>query len=135
MNSSPCAKFTTSMMPKISVSPEATSARIMPATMPLTVWIRICCSGIVSRNCPSAPILHSEIAVDDRIVDIELARERVVTDHALLHEIGALARRKRQRHVLLDQQDRHALAMQRRDDLADLRHHARHQAFGRLIEQ
>ena len=39
MNNSPCAKFTTSMMPKISVSPEATSARIMPVTMPFTVWI------------------------------------------------------------------------------------------------
>ncbi len=39
MNSSPWAKFTTSMMPKISVSPEAISARIMPVTMPFTVWI------------------------------------------------------------------------------------------------
>ena len=39
MNSSPWAKFTTSMMPKISVSPEATSARIMPVTIPFTVWI------------------------------------------------------------------------------------------------
>jgi hypothetical protein len=28
------------MMPKISVSPEAISARIMPVTMPFTVWIR-----------------------------------------------------------------------------------------------
>jgi hypothetical protein len=41
MNSSPCAKFTTSMMPKIRVSPEATSARIMPVTMPFTVWMMI----------------------------------------------------------------------------------------------
>ena len=39
MNSSPWAKFTTSMMPKISVRPEATSARIMPVTMPFTVWM------------------------------------------------------------------------------------------------
>ena len=46
MNNSPCAKFTTSMMPKISVSPEATSARIMPVTMPFTVWIR----QLVERN-------------------------------------------------------------------------------------
>ena len=34
MNNSPWAKFTTSMMPKISVSPDAISARIMPVTMP-----------------------------------------------------------------------------------------------------
>ena len=39
MNNSPWAKFTTSMMPKISVSPEAISARIMPVTMPFTVWM------------------------------------------------------------------------------------------------
>ena len=41
MNNSPCAKFTTSMMPKISVRPEATSARIMPVTMPFMVWMMI----------------------------------------------------------------------------------------------
>ena len=45
MNSSPWAKFTTSMMPKIRVRPEATSARIMPATMPLTVWTRMISQG------------------------------------------------------------------------------------------
>ena len=39
MNNSPCAKFTTSMMPKISVRPEATNAKIMPVTMPFIVWI------------------------------------------------------------------------------------------------
>ena len=39
MNNSPWAKFTTSMMPKISVSPEAISARIMPVTMPFSVWM------------------------------------------------------------------------------------------------
>ena len=41
MKSSPWAKFTTSMMPKISVSPEAISARIIPVTIPFTVWIKI----------------------------------------------------------------------------------------------
>src|SRR5919198_319591 len=46
MNSSPCAKLTTSMIPKISVSPEATSARIMPVTTPLIVWISSWSSGI-----------------------------------------------------------------------------------------
>src|SRR5215469_12631143 len=47
MNNSPCAKLTTSMMPNINVRPEATSARIRPLTMPLTVWIRSCSSGRV----------------------------------------------------------------------------------------
>ena len=40
MNRSPCAKLTMSMIPKISVSPEATSARIMPFTRPLTICTR-----------------------------------------------------------------------------------------------
>ena len=54
---------------------------------------------------------------------------------ALLHDVDALARLERQRHVLLDQQDGHALPVQHVDDLADLRHHARHQSFRRLVEQ
>ena len=49
--------------------------------------------------------------------------------------IDALACGKRQRHVLLDQKDGDAFVVQHLDDLADLRHHARHQAFGRLVEQ
>ena len=51
MNSSPWAKFTTSMMPKISVRPEATSARIMPVTMPFSVWIRNRSNGKVWKEC------------------------------------------------------------------------------------
>ena len=50
MNNSPCAKLTTSMMPKISVSPEATSARIMPVTMPFTVWMMIRSTGMSCRK-------------------------------------------------------------------------------------
>ena len=50
MNSSPCAKFTTSIMPKISVNPEAISARIMPVTMPLMVWMIISSNGIAAKN-------------------------------------------------------------------------------------
>ena len=50
MNSSPCAKFTTSMMPKISVKPEATSARIMPVTMPFTVWMMMRSRGMAWKN-------------------------------------------------------------------------------------
>ena len=57
MNSSPWAKFTTSMMPKISVRPEATSARIMPVTMPFTVWISSRSNGIVWKNATIASIL------------------------------------------------------------------------------
>src|SRR6476646_9406103 len=113
MNNSPCAKFTTSMMPKISVRPEATSARIMPATMPLTVWM-----AMMSQGMPASMPLHSQVLVDDRIVHFELRGDGVVAHRTLLHEVDALARRERERHVLLDQQDRDAFLVQRRDDLA-----------------
>ncbi len=61
MNSSPWAKFTTSKMPKISVSPEATSARIMPATMPFTVWMMKRSSGKAWRKWLTASIAHTPI--------------------------------------------------------------------------
>ena len=59
----------------------------------------------------------------------------MVAHAALLHDVDALARRQRERHVLLDQKDGDALVVQELDDVADLRDHARHQAFGRLVEQ
>ncbi len=51
MNSSPWAKFTTSMMPKISVRPEAISARIMPVTMPFSVWMTNSSNGKFVKEC------------------------------------------------------------------------------------
>src|SRR5215470_1505303 len=99
MNNSPWAKFTTSMMPKISVSPEATSARIMPTTMPLIVWIRICSSK-----------LNSQIFVDHFVVRVQLRGRRLMAHDPFLHEIHPLARLQRERHVLFDQQHRDPLA-------------------------
>ena len=52
MNSSPWAKLTTSMMPKISVRPEATSARIMPETRPFTVWMTMMSQGMSMPQTP-----------------------------------------------------------------------------------
>src|SRR5688572_2907260 len=120
---SPCAKLTTSMMPKISVSPEATSARIKPLTRPFTVWIRI-----VSTSDP-------QVLVDDRVIGPEIGGRRVVTDDALLHDVDAVRRIERERDVLLDEQDRDPGPVQDVDDLADLPDHAWHQPFGRLVEQ
>src|SRR5580704_6029057 len=126
MNSSPCAKLTTSMMPKIKVKPEATSARIMPVTMPLIVWIRIWSSGI--------SMSHAEVLVDHRVVHPQFGGQCVVTHRALLDEINPSTRFEGQRHVLLDQQDGDPFVPQNADDLQDLRHHARHQPFGRLVQ-
>src|SRR5262245_46346676 len=119
MNSSPCAKFTTSMMPKIKVRPEATKARIMPVTMPLTVWMMIMSQGI-------STLLHSQVLVYDGMIDAQLRCCGMVLNRALFHEVDALTRRQGQRYVLLHEQDRHAVFVQDLDDLADLRHHAGH---------
>src|ERR1700746_3715749 len=135
MNSSPWAKLTTSMMPKISVRPEAISARIMPVMMPFTVWIWICLYGIARRNSHKCVMLHPQILMDDRVVDLELGRRAVMPHFAFLHDVDALTGLERERHILLHKQNRHALPVQHLDDLPDLRSHARHQPFGGLVEQ
>ena len=53
----------------------------------------------------------------------------------LFHDVDALARRERQRHVLFDQQDGDIFVVQDFDNVLDLGDHARHQAFGWLVEQ
>src|SRR6266849_358027 len=126
MRNSPCAKLTTSMMPKISVKPDATSARIMPLTMPFSVWMTKCANEIMS---------YAEILVDDRVADAQLRGRGVVAHDALLDDVDPLAGKEGQRHILLDQQHRHRIAVQHLDDLPYLRHHARHQPFGRFVEE
>src|SRR5690349_21889098 len=116
MNNSPWAKFTTSMMPKMRVSPEATSARIIPVTMPLTVWMMIMSQGM-------STVSHSQVFVNDGMIDRQVRGCGVVLYRPLFHEVDALAGRQCQRYVLLHEQDRHAVPVQDVDDLADLRDH------------
>src|SRR2546427_3358180 len=127
MKSSPWAKLTTSMIPKISVRPEATRARIIPVTIPLMTWIRSRSNGIVT--------LHSQVLVDDRVVPPEVRRGRVVAHHPFLHDVHAARDLEGQSHVLLDEQDRHPVAVEDVDDLVDLGDHAGHQTLGRLVEE
>ena len=97
------------MIPKISVNPEATSARIMPLTMPFSVWITKCANGI--------PMSDAEILVDDGVADAQLGGRGVVAHDALLDDVDALAGGQGQRHVLFDQQHRHRVAVQHLDNL------------------
>src|SRR5512145_1578076 len=122
MKRSPWAKLTTSMIPKIRVSPEATRARIMPLTIPLMTWMMRSSHGIMGSD--------SEVLVDDRVVGPQLGRRRVVADHTLLHDVDAVGRAEGERHVLLDEQDGHAFAVKHVDDLPDLSDHPGHQALG-----
>src|SRR6267142_5456024 len=111
MKRSPCAKLTMSMIPKIRVSPEATSARIMPFTSPLTICTRICSYGMIASD--------SQVLVDGGVVGPELDGGRVMTDDALLHDVDAVGHVESQGNVLLDQQDGHAVPVEDVDDLAD----------------
>src|SRR5690349_24143686 len=113
MNSSPWAKLTTSMIPKISVRPDATSARIIPVTMPLMVWINSWSKGMDCQNST----LDTHVLMDDRIIGAQLGGHGVVADGALLQEIDAPGGSQGQRHVLLDQQHRHILLPQHIDYL------------------
>src|SRR5262245_28174392 len=109
MNRSPWAKLTMSMIPKISVSPEATSARIMPFTSPLTICTRIWSYGMLASD--------SQVLVDGGLVGPELGGRRVVADDALLHDVDAVGHVQGQGDVLLDQKNGHALAVEDVDDL------------------
>src|SRR6516165_2398228 len=115
MKSSPWAKLTTSIMPKINVRPDATSARIIPVTTPFIVWIRICSTGM--------PTLHSQILVDDGVVDAQLGRQCMVSDDAFFDEVDPLPGLQGQRDILFDQQDGNVLAVERVDDLPDFGDH------------
>src|SRR5262249_59868982 len=53
-------------------------------------------------------MLHPQILMDDRVVDLERGRRAVMWHRAFLNDVDALARSRRERHVLLHQQDRHA---------------------------
>src|SRR5262245_54927005 len=131
MNNSPWAKLTTSIMPKIRVSPEATRARIMPVTTPLSVWITIWSNGPLRRNST----LHAQISVNDGVVDLELGGWSVTPHHSLFGNVDPLRGFEGQRHILLDEQHGDAVAMQHVDDFPDLRDHPRHQPLGRLVQE
>src|SRR6516165_3391020 len=118
MKSSPWAKLTTSMMPKINVSPDATSASIMPVTTPLIVWIRICSIGM--------PTLHTQILMDHCVVDAEFGRQCVMSDDAFLDDVNSLGGLQGQRDILFDEQHGDILSVEHADDLPDFGHHPRH---------
>src|SRR6202045_2130380 len=87
------------------------------------------------RNSATSSILDSEVLVNDCVVHFELGGGAVMPHGTLFHDVDALARGESKRHVLLHQQDRNAFPVQHLDDLADLRDHPRHQAFGGFIKK
>src|SRR5205814_903387 len=59
----------------------------------------------------------------------QLLRRAREDDHALLHDVAAVAHAQRDARVLLDEQYRYTLALQLGDDVADVAHERRRQAL------
>src|SRR2546427_11148573 len=120
---SPWAKLTMSMIPKMSVRPEATIASTIPLTRPWSVWMMIW-----SMSDP-------QVLVDDALVGSQLGRRGMVPYGALLHDVDAPGGVERQRDVLLDEKNGHPVPVKRVHDLLDLGDHPGHEPFGGLVEQ
>src|SRR6266849_7618037 len=123
MSRSPWAKLTMSMIPKMSVRPEATIASTIPLTRPWSVWMMIW------------SISDPQVFVNDALIGAQLGGRRVVPHRPLLHDVDPAGGVERQRDVLLDEENGHPVPVQRVHDLLDLRDHARHEPLRRLVEQ
>ena len=73
--------------------------------------------------------------MNDCVIHPEISGGGVMAHRAFFHDVDALARLQRQGDVLFDEEDRDVFLVQHVDDIADLRHHSRHQTFGGFIEQ
>src|SRR5438093_91292 len=112
---SPWAKLTMSMIPKMSVRPEATIASTIPLTKPCSVWMMIWSSS------------DPQVLVDDALVGAQPSRRRMVPHRALFHDVDAPGGVERQRDVLLDEQNGHPVSVERVHDLLDLGDHPGHE--------
>src|SRR5688572_2685024 len=77
----------------------------------------------------------TEILVHPAHAGFERGTGQHLYDAAVLDDVMAVGDRLREAEILLDQQDREALALQARDGAADLLHDHRREALGRLVEQ
>src|SRR5215467_11510594 len=78
---------------------------------------------------------NAEVLVQLRHVRIELRVGDHVDHTPMVDDVVAVRDRRREPEILLDQQDREALALQLRDRAADLLDDHRRETFGRLVEQ
>src|SRR5712692_2328155 len=71
----------------------------------------------------------------DVLVRVEVRRRAMVHDLSLAHHVDAVGDAQRERHVLLDEQDAQALALETDEHAPDLADDNRGQALGGLGEQ
>src|SRR6266567_648158 len=73
--------------------------------------------------------------MDDGVVYLQIGGHAVVPNDAFFQDVDTPGGIERQRYVLLDQQDGYIVALEHSDNLSDLRDHAWHQTFCRLVQQ
>src|SRR6476620_11010431 len=78
---------------------------------------------------------HAQVLVQLCHMAIELGVRDPVDDPAVLHHVVAIRDGRGEAEILLDQQDREALLLQRADRAPDLLHDHRGEPFRRLVEQ
>ncbi len=79
--------------------------------------------------------LHSQVLVQLAHVPVELRIRDHIDDPAMLHHVMPVGDGGREAEILLDQQDREALLLQRADRAADLLNDDRRKTLRRLVEQ
>ena len=92
-------------------------------------------AGRASRLARGLRRGHSQIRLPDAGFVPQRRRRALGHDPALLEHVGAVGDLQRPGHVLLDEQDGHALGVDGADDLEHVVHHRRRQAERRLVQQ
>src|ERR1041385_8161396 len=112
-------------------SSAANPARIMIRF--IEVLPSLFCRSSPSRHIPKCS--YAEIFVQLAEIGFELGAGEAFGHAAVLHHIVAVGHRRGEAKVLLDQEDREALLLQRTDGLADLLDDDGGEPLGRLVEQ
>src|SRR5487761_655426 len=92
------------------------------------------CCHLTYLSMPLAE-LNAQVASLRLAVGRELGRRAMMDDAPLAHDVDAVGVAEHEGELLLDQEDRGAGLLERRDEPAQLAHHERRQPLGRLVHQ
>src|SRR5207248_8711996 len=116
MKSALWAKLITPIIPNTSVRPVATRTRLTPTVRPISSWVRIASSDTSG---------DSEVARLHAGVGAQRVGRAGELDAALVQHVAAAGQRERHLQILLDQQDRDALGVDRLQHPGERLHHQR----------
>src|SRR5689334_11675271 len=104
------------------------SAHTRPPTSTIASTARTTCW----RRPAPRTVLDAQLFTGDRTV-AQLVRRRLEDDHALFHDVAAIADAQRDARVLLDQQHGDTEPLQLADHVADVPDERRRQPLRRLV--